>query len=38
MLADGAHTITISWTGSKDAAAVGTRIDLDAIDVAGVLN
>jgi hypothetical protein len=38
VLADGAHTVTISWTGTKNAAATGTRIDLDAVDIAGVLN
>jgi hypothetical protein len=32
-----AHTVVISWTGKKDSAATGTNIDVDAIQVTGVL-
>jgi len=37
VLAEGAHTVTIQWTGTKDSAATATNIDLDALDIAGVL-
>ena len=32
-----AHTVVISWTGKKKAAATGTNINVDAIQVTGVL-
>ncbi len=31
------HTVTIEWTGEKNAAATGTGISLDAFDVIGTL-
>ncbi len=37
LLANGAHTVTIAWTGQKNPAALYTYIDLDALDVVGVL-
>ena len=36
-LVPGDHTVTIEWTGSKRAAATGTYINLDAVDLIGVL-
>lgn len=36
-LAPGQHTVTISWTGDRDPAALGTYIGVDAFDVAGSL-
>ena len=36
-LKNGAHTVVISWTGKKRAAATGTNINVDAIQVTGVL-
>ena len=36
-LANGAHTVTIAWTGQKNPAATYTYVDLDALDVMGVL-
>jgi hypothetical protein len=33
----GTHTVVISWTGTKRAAATGTNINVDAFDVTGVL-
>lgn len=36
-LAEGDHTITIEWTGDKNAAATGTYLCLDALDVVGTL-
>jgi N-acetylmuramoyl-L-alanine amidase len=36
-LASGVHTVKIAWTGTKNAAASGTSIDLDAVDVTGAL-
>ena len=36
-LKNGAHTVVISWTGKKSTAATGTNIDVDAIQVTGVL-
>jgi hypothetical protein len=36
-LKSGAHTVVISWTGKKRTAATGTNIDVDAIQVTGVL-
>jgi hypothetical protein len=38
ILATGAHTVVIRWTGAKSTAATGTSIDVDAIDVTGTLN
>jgi hypothetical protein len=29
----GSHTVTIAWTGQKNAASTGTEVDLDAIGV-----
>ena len=37
VLSPGPHTVTIKWTGSKNAYARGRLIGLDAIDVMGVL-
>jgi hypothetical protein len=37
VLAAGAHTVTIEWTGTKGTAATGTNINVDAIDVTGVV-
>jgi hypothetical protein len=36
-LADGAHTVTISWTGERSVSTGGTRVNLDAVDVLGTL-
>lgn len=36
-LDSGPHTVTIAWTGLKNAAATGTNIDVDAIEVDGVV-
>ena len=36
-LADGAHTVVIEWSGTKNAASTGTAIGVDALDVAGSL-
>jgi len=36
-IADGVHTVTIEWTGSKNAASTGTGIGVDALKVQGVL-
>jgi hypothetical protein len=33
----GPHTVTIAWTGKKAAAATGTNINVDAIEVHGIL-
>ncbi len=38
ILAMGAHTVEIRWTGAKSKAATGTNIGVDAIDVTGALN
>ena len=32
-----AHTVTIAWTGKKNAAAKGTNINVDAISITGVV-
>ncbi len=37
-LADGPHTMSIEWTGSKHSASSGTGIGLDAVDVIGTLS
>jgi N-acetylmuramoyl-L-alanine amidase len=37
ILPDGPHTVTIQWTGSKNARARGNLIGVDAIDVVGEL-
>jgi hypothetical protein len=37
LLTPGSHTLSIYWTGQKNAAAWGTKIDLDALDVLGTL-
>ena len=34
-LPSGSHTVTISWTGNKNASATGTGISLDAFDIMG---
>jgi len=36
-VAPGTHTVKIEWTGTKNAAASGTNINLDAVDVTGAL-
>jgi N-acetylmuramoyl-L-alanine amidase len=36
-LAQGAHTLTISWTGAKNASATNALVGVDAIDVIGEL-
>ena len=38
ILAMGAHTVEIHWTGAKSKAATGTNINVDAFDVTGTLN
>ena len=37
LLAPGAHTLTIEWTGQKRAGAAGSYIGVDTFDVLGVL-
>ncbi len=37
-LDDGPHTVSLEWTGTKNAASTGTGIGLDAIDIVGTLN
>jgi cell wall-associated NlpC family hydrolase/putative cell wall-binding protein len=37
-LADGTHTVTISWTGTKNASAAASNIGLDALDVIGTVS
>ena len=34
-LSNGPHTMTVEWTGTKNAASTGTGIGLDAVDIAG---
>ncbi len=36
-LSNGAHTVTITWTGTKNALAAATNIGVDAFDVTGTL-
>ena len=36
-LANAAHTLKLEWTGTKNAAATATTVDLDALDVTGTL-
>jgi len=36
-LAAGVHTVRIAWTGTRNPASSGTYINLDALDVTGVL-
>jgi hypothetical protein len=36
-LSAGPHAVTLAWTGEKTAAATGTNINVDAIEVHGVL-
>ena len=36
-LTAGVHTVTISWTGTKCAPAGDTNVDVDAVDIVGVL-
>jgi hypothetical protein len=37
LIADTDHTVSISWSGSKNAKSAGTLINLDAVDVMGSL-
>jgi hyaluronate lyase len=37
VLTAGTHTVKIEWAGTKDTAATGTGINIDAVDVTGVL-
>ena len=37
ILDSGIHTVTIEWTGTKNGAATGTNIGVDAFDLAGSL-
>jgi hypothetical protein len=37
-LADSTHTLTIECTGEKNPAATGTKVDLDALRILGILN
>ena len=37
LLADTDHTVSISWTGAKAAAASGTLVNVDAIDILGTI-
>jgi N-acetylmuramoyl-L-alanine amidase len=37
LLARGNHTVKIEWTGTKNAAATDTNINLDALDLTGAL-
>ncbi len=37
VLENGAHTMTITWTGTKHPSATSTRVGVDAIDVLGTL-
>jgi len=36
-LADGVHTVVISWLGQRSQASGGTRVSLDAVDIVGTL-
>ena len=36
-LSQGSHTVTIAWTGEKNAAATATDISVDALDVVGTI-
>ena len=38
ILAVGAHTVKIQWTGAKSKGATGTNIGVDGFDVTGILN
>jgi hypothetical protein len=38
LLTLGAHVVKIQWSGTKNTAATGTRINVDAFDVTGTLN
>ena len=37
ILADGAHSVKIQWTGAKPAGATAADINIDAVDVDGIL-
>jgi hypothetical protein len=37
LLGSGSHTVVIKWAGSKNAAATGTNINIDYLDVTGTL-
>ena len=37
VLGSGSHTVTIEWTGNKNAAATDTNINIDYLDVTGTL-
>jgi hypothetical protein len=36
-LANGSHTMRIDWAGSKNTSSTGTNINIDALDVVGIL-
>jgi hypothetical protein len=38
LLADGAHTVVISWTGTKNAKSTKTNIGIDAVQVLGTVD
>jgi hypothetical protein len=38
VLAEGAHKVVISWTGTKNAASTDTNINMDAVQVLGAVN
>ena len=38
LLAEGAHTIVIGWTGTKNAKSTKTNIGIDAVQVLGTIN
>jgi hypothetical protein len=37
VIADAEHVVSISWTGAKNSQSTGTLIDIDAVDVLGIL-
>ena len=37
-LSQGAHTVTVSWLGQASVSSGGTRVNIDAVDVAGTLS
>jgi hypothetical protein len=37
-LASGTHTVTITWTGTKNPSATNTYVGVDGFDVVGTLN
>ena len=38
LLSYGTHVLTIQWTGTKNRAATGTNVNIDALQVIGDLN